>query len=155
MYALAAGFHDELDLIFKNTMQELFLKILILHEDIVEYVLSFIIPLVHYCIHELVAIIHIVKLVLVRKQLFKEVLPLRQNASLEQVPIVVTLDKWRNAKVNDENVDKLLHHYFVLALMLFGNLDYLFVFIIFFKEVRIKMTHGLVFIVGCLLVIHV
>lgn len=65
------------------------------------------------------------QLVLVRKDLLKEIQTLRLDACLEQVAAVVALHKWRDAEVDDEDVHELLHHDLVLAIIIMVCLQFL------------------------------
>ena len=81
---------------------------LIEHEDLVEDVVS--LPVLCFAgVDEIFVIFWIGTLVLVSQQFSEEIRSSRCNTCLNQTFVLVTFDKWRNTKIQNEDVNELFH----------------------------------------------
>ena len=81
---------------------------LIEHEDLVEDIVS--LPVLGFAgVDEILVILGIGTLVLVSEQFSEEIWSSSCNACLNQTFVLVTFDKWRNTKIQNEDVNELFH----------------------------------------------
>lgn len=89
------------------------------HKNLVEYVVTF--PIFTFAwVHEVFVIFWVGTLILMRQQFSQEVISSRCHTSLNQTFVLITFDKWRNTKIQNENIDKLFHIYFKNAISVFS-----------------------------------